>query len=149
MTTSSRFPLRHVLPVALAGLVGLGSAAPARAEPGKLTVELNKLEQTEGGGCQAFFLFHNQTGKAFSGFEMSLAILDTKGIIQRLLTIDAAPLPADRTSLKLFEIPKTQCGDVSEILLHEMPSCKPQNGAEMDCFPLLDLTSRAAAKLEK
>ena len=148
VTIHARKRLGPALLGLLAALAAL-PAAPARAESGRMGVELNKLEQIDGGGCRAFFLFHNQTGMAFEGFEMSLAVLDTKGIIQRLLTIDAAPLPSDRTALKLFEIPKTQCGDVSEILLHEMPSCKPQNGAEMDCFPILDLTSRASAKLEK
>lgn len=135
--------------VALAAMTGLALVGPAKADSGKLTVELNKLEQTKDSGCQAFFLFHNKTGMAFSGFEMSLAILDTKGIIQRLLTIDASPIPAGRTSLKLFEIPDMQCSDISEILLHDLPSCKPQNGAETDCFQFLDLTSRSSAKLEK
>ena len=83
----------------------------------KLTVELNKFEENESGGCQAFFLFRNKTGLTLEGFEMSLAVLDTSGIIDRLLTIDAAPLPANRTTLKLFEIPEMSCTKISEILL--------------------------------
>jgi hypothetical protein len=119
------------------------------AESGKLTVELNKFEENEAGGCRAFFLFRNQTKLTFEGFEMSLAILDTNGIIDRLLSIDAAPISAARTTLKLFEIPDIACGDISEILLHELASCKPQNADEIDCFPLLDLVSRTPAKLVK
>ena len=65
------------------------------ADGGKMTVELNKFEEidTESstGGCRAFFLFRNATGKSFDGFEMSLAILDGDGVIDRLLAIDAAP----------------------------------------------------------
>jgi hypothetical protein len=80
---------------------------------------------------------------------MSLAILNSNGIIDRLLSIDAAPISAARTTLKLFEIPEIACGDISEILLHELASCKPQNADEMDCFPVLDLVSRTAAKLVK
>lgn len=115
----------------------------------KLTVELNKFEENDGGGCQAFFLFRNQTGLTLEGFEMSLAVLDTGGIIDRLLTIDAAPLPANRTTLKLFEIPEMSCGKISEILLHEIASCKPQNDDEIDCYPLLELKSRTDAALVK
>lgn len=117
------------------------------AQTGKLSVDLNKFEPSEGGGCRAFFLFRNQTGMTFEGFEMSLAILDTAGVIDRLLTIDAAPLPVGRTTLKLFEIPETPCESISEILLHEIASCRPQNAEEMDCFPILDLTSRTPARL--
>ena len=114
-----------------------------------LIVELNKFEKTENGGCQAFFLFRNQTNLTFEGFEMSLAVLDTDGVIDRLLTIDASPLPAQRTTLKLFEIPEIECTQVSEILLHELSSCKPQNDSEMDCYPILELRSRTSAELVK
>ncbi len=123
--------------------------APAIAQDSRMTVELNKLEDDAAGGCRAFFLFRNATDTAFEGFEMSLAILNRGGVIDRLLTIDAAPLPAARTTLKLFEIPGIACDDLSEILLHEMPSCRPQNAEEFDCFPLLALESRAAAALVK
>jgi len=124
-------------------------ALPAIAESGRLLVELNKFEEIDTGGCRAFFLFRNQTEKSFAGFEMSLAILDTNGIIDRLLAIDAAPLPVARTTLKLFEIPETTCAGISEILLHELTSCQPQNEDEMDCFPILDLNSRTSAALVK
>ncbi len=121
----------------------------ASSAEGSLLVELNKMEEIEGGGCRAFFLFRNQTGKSFAGFEMSLAILNGAGIIDRLLSVDAAPLPVQRTTLKLFEIPEIACSNISELLLHDITSCQPQNEAEMDCFPLLDLASRSTAKLVK
>ncbi len=125
------------------------SASVAAAENGKLTVELNKFEDGEAGGCRAFFLFRNQSGKAFEGFEMSLAILDSNGVIDRLLNIDAAPLPVARTTLKLFEIPEIACADVSEILLHAIDTCQPQNEENTDCFPLVALNSRTSAPLVK
>lgn len=114
-----------------------------------LTVELNKFEASDSGGCRAFFLFRNDTGKAFEGFDMSLAILDTGGVIDRLLTVDASPLPVARTTLKLFEIPDTACDGISEILLHAIDTCKPQNEDYMDCFPVVSLVSRTAAPLVK
>ena len=122
---------------------------PAVADSDRLLVELNKFEEIDGGGCRAFFLFRNQTDNSFEGFEMSLAILDTNGVIDRLLAIDAAPLPVARTTLKLFEIPETTCAGISEILLHEITSCRPQNADEMDCFPILDLNSKTTAALVK
>ena len=130
-------------------ILAVAAALPAGADPGSLTVELNKAEEIEGGGCRAFFLFRNETGKSFEGFEMSLAILDGRGVIDRLLSIDAAPLPVARTTLKLFEIPEIACADISEILLHEMTACRPQNADEMDCFEILELDSKAQAALVK
>lgn len=123
--------------------------APASAQESGLTVELNKFEEIETGGCRAFFLFRNRTGTSYEGFEMSLAILDSQGVIDRLLSIDAAPLPVARTTLKLFEIPEIACSNISEILLHEMTSCRPQNADESDCFPILTLDSKTDAALVK
>jgi len=133
----------------IGAIISTVAAFPTLAQTGRLLVELNKFEEIEGGGCRAFFLFRNQTENSFDGFEMSLAILDTNGVIDRLLAIDAAPLPVQRTTLKLFEIPETTCAGISEILLHELTSCRPQNEDEMDCFPILDLNSKTSAALVK
>ncbi|WP_342715941.1 hypothetical protein [Marivita hallyeonensis] len=80
---------------------------------------------------------------------MSLAILDRSGVIDRLLSVDAAPLPIARTTLKLFAIPEIACTDISEIVLHDMASCRPQNEEETDCFAFLDLQSKTNAALVK
>ncbi len=145
--------MRHFLNLGVAALMALGlsTAVTAQINPqtSSLTVELNKFESTDDGSCRAFFLFRNNTGKSFTGFEMSLAILDQTGIIDQLLTIDAAPLPAARTTLKLFEIPAIACDAISEILLHDIASCVPQNEEQIDCFALLDLVSRTSAGLVK
>lgn len=132
---------------ALAALVW-ATALPAQ-DSGQLSIELNKVETIEDGGCRAFFLFRNETENSFEGFEMSLAVLDRQGVIDRLLSIDAAPLPIERTTLKLFEIPQIACEDISELLLHDLTSCKPQNQSETDCFGFLSLGSKARAQLVK
>jgi hypothetical protein len=130
------------------------AATPAAAQDtataleGPLVVELNKLEEGEG-ACRAFFLFRNETGRSFEGFEMSLALLDTGGVIDQLLTVDAAPLPVARTTLKLFEFPDVACGSIAELLLHEVGACRPQNGDELDCFAFMELDSKADAALVK
>lgn len=125
------------------------SAVGAAAQTGELTVELNKFEQEEGDACRAFFLFHNDLDHTLEAFEMSFAILDEQGVIDQLLTVDAAPVPVARTTLKLFEFPNIACDAISEILLHDIAACRPQNGEEMDCFEVLTLKSKAKAKLVK
>ena len=124
-------------------------ASTVYGQTGQLTVELNKFETADDGSCRAFFLFRNETGKSFAGFERSLAVLDKSGIINQLLSIDAAPLPAARTTLKLFEIPDIACDAISEVLLHDIAVCQPQNEDRIDCFPLLNLVSRTSAGLVK
>ena len=94
-------------------------------------------------------MFRNKSGLTFQSFELSLAIFDQQGVIDRLLTVEAAPLPAGRTTLKLFEIPEMQCSAISEILLHDVARCEPDQGEPPDCFTIIDLLSRAGAPLVK
>jgi hypothetical protein len=137
------FGARLLLPALVLSLAG---ATGARGEDGRLGIELNKLESFEG-GCRSFFLFRNRTGLALSSFEMSLAILNKAGVIDRLLTIDAAPLPAGRTTLKLFEVPDMACEAVGEVILHDIPACAAAGEAPPDCFAMVDLSSLAGAPL--
>ncbi len=95
------FSIFAICMVVLTALLGLTQPVFGQST-GQLVVELNKVEASDTGGCSAFFLFRNGTDNSFEGFEMSLAILDTNGVIDRLLSTDAAPLPVARTTLKLF-----------------------------------------------
>ncbi len=134
----------------IAGLAvaALANSALAQSEDTKLSIELNKLETFEG-GCRSFFLFRNRTDLTLSSFEMSLAILDRHGVIDRLLTIDAAPLPAVRTVLKIFEIPEITCDNIGEMILHDIAACATESNTVIDCFDVIELSSRAAAALVK
>ena len=134
---------------AVFGMATMLASQPLWAEDGKLGIEVNKFEEIAGGGCRAYFLFQNNTPTSFEGFEMSLAIFDKAGTIDRLLSIDAAPLPVARTTLKLFEIPQIACANIGQILLHDVPICKPQNAENTDCYPLITLNSRTSAALVK
>ena len=125
------------------------ATTPASAQGDRLTVELNKLEPGEAGGCQAYFLFRNATGQTLEALELSLAVLDSEGVIDRLLSIDAAPVPQDRTTLRLFEIPEIGCENISEIILHDVPACSAQGQEVMDCFAAMALVSRAGVRLIK
>jgi len=133
--------------LALLVVMGFSNKVPA-ADNGKLVVELNKFEGIES-ACRAFFLFRNGTRHSFSAFELSLAVLNGKGVIERLLTLEAAPIPAERTTLKLFEIPDTQCGQIGEIILHDIAKCDAPDSQSLQCYDMIELRSLANAPLVK
>ena len=135
--------VKHIL------LALLLAAAPltAQAQDNRITVELNKLEASDDGACRAFFLFRNSTRATYEAFELSIAVLDTDGVIDRLLSIDAAPLPVQRTTLKLFEIPEIGCESLSELIVHDIPACKAENAEPADCYGLVDWVSRTDVRL--
>lgn len=131
-----------------AGMLAIGTAVAAQAQDtAGLTVELNKFEAAEDGTCRAFFLFRNGTPQTFEGFELSVAVIDSDGVIDRLLSVDAAPLPVARTTLKLFEIPEIGCERIAELLVHDIPVCKPENADPVDCYNLVTWVSRTEVRL--
>jgi hypothetical protein len=140
--------LARCLLIAASG--ALAASGAAAAEERKLGVELNKLESFEG-GCRSFFLFRNGTDRTLASFEMSIAILDRGGVIERLLSVEAAPLPAARTTLKLFEIPDVSCDAIGALIVHDIPACAAAEAeAEAaDCFAMVELASLARAPLVK
>lgn len=130
----------------LVAVAATAQEAPDAAE--SVSVELNKLEDIES-GCRSFFLFRNRGGRDVAAFELSLAVLDRRGVIDRLLTIDAAPLPADRTTLKIFEIPEMTCDAIGEVIVHEITACDAVEGPPEQCWAAIGFNSLADAKLVK
>jgi hypothetical protein len=137
--------------------VGIGAgvaawAAPAAAQDAggggsdEVAVELNKLEPWAG-GCRSYFLLRNASEDLFTGFELSIALMDRDGVVERLLTVDAAPVPARRTTLKVFELEGLDCDAVGEVIVYDMPACEIGGAPAEGCFARLALSSRAGAPL--
>ena len=64
-----------------------------------------------------------------------------------MMAVDASPLPVERTTLKLFEFPDVACSEISQLLLHEVGACRPQNDEELNCFDFMVLDSKTSATL--
>lgn len=131
----------------LLGVSALIGAAPALAADA-LHVELNKLEP-QNNACRAYLVFENQTGHSFSGLTLDLVMFDKDGIIANRLAVDAAPLPAQKTSVKLFDIGDLACKDIGRILLNDVLDCRDEGGKVPNCVALIKPSSRADVALQK
>lgn len=122
----------------------LPSTAAAQA-PG-LVVELNKLEADET-GCRAWLVFENATGHAFEALTLDFVVFDGEGVISKRLAVNAAPLAADRTSVKAFDLTGLACGDIARLLLNGMTECRHAGGGPEDCMALVSARSKAGVDL--
>jgi len=131
--------------------VGLtaGLAAGAQAE-GKsaINIELNKLEPLEG-SCRAYFVVRPEGSSEYKAFNMELLVFDTDGIIQKWLAIDAAPLRAGKTSVKLFDVSGVSCDKIGSILLNDVTACADASGDIANCVDRINPSSKAKAKFYK
>ncbi|MBA2491703.1 MAG: Tat pathway signal sequence domain protein [Gammaproteobacteria bacterium] len=130
-------------------LIASGIAfAPSVTTAEALRVELNKLEPQDG-ACRAYLVFENRTATSFSGLTLDLVMFDGEGVIARRLAVDAAPLPADKISVKLFDIDDLECANVQRILINDVLDCQDENGEVSDCVARIETRSRADAALVK
>ncbi len=136
--------------LATAVLLGLTISASSDAlAQVSLPIELNKLEQRDNNACRAYMVFQNKLGEALSALRLDLILFRTDGIIETRLALDAGPMPAEKTVVKLFDIPSLNCVDIGQMLINSVLQCDTSAGARNDCISLVEVSSRAEASLRK
>lgn len=123
-----------------------GAAAQSLAQ--KIGVELNKLEDQDK-GCRAYFVFDNATAANFESFKLDLVMFGSEGVIQRRLAVEAAPLRAEKKTVKLFDIAGMPCAAIGSVLLNDVLTCRDQAGEQPDCIARVAVGSRVSAALVK
>lgn len=133
-----------------AGLsAGAASAQEAGADPAiaasanAVTVELNKLEPSDG-ACRAYLLVENGTGEAFETLTLDIVMFDQEGIVARRLAVETAPMPAGKTSLKVFDVTDLGCEAIGSVLLNRVLACADASGERDDCLDLISVSARTA-----
>lgn len=135
--------------VALGAGLGLALAAqPLLAAEGQLTIELNKLQDTDE-GCRSLFVFDNETGHELNRFRIDLILFDREGVYAKQLLLDMAPLYEDKKVLASFLLAEEPCASIGSVLVNDLPWCENGAGAKVDCVPLLEVESRTDVPLEK
>lgn len=118
-------------------------AAPAFGQDDAgIGVELNKLESLDN-GCRAYLVVENHTADAFESLRLDLVMFDADSIVAKRLAVEAAPLPAEKTTLKVFDINELACEGIGQILLNDVLACSDASGNRGDCLGLLSVTSRS------
>jgi hypothetical protein len=134
---------------ALGAVLGCSLAlSPLSAADGQLTIELNKLQDTDE-GCRSLFVFDNATGHELHRFQVDLILFDREGVYAKQLLLDMAPLYEDKKVLASFLLADEPCASIGSILVNDVPWCENGAGAKVDCVPLLEVGTRTDVPLEK
>ena len=146
-----RAPFRRTLPVltgaALVLVIAAGLGVPAPAGESGLEIELNKVEDNSG-SCLASFVVRNGLGHTLDRFSMDLYVFDRDGVIARQVLLDLAPLRGDKTTVARFSLIRRPCGEISRILINDIPSCRSEGtGETLDCLAGLTVTSRGPIEM--
>ncbi|MEM7196600.1 MAG: Tat pathway signal sequence domain protein [Pseudomonadota bacterium] len=130
-------------------VLSLVLAAPFQltaAQADKIALEVNKVEQRES-GCLFYLVVANNQPTDFQVLKLDLVLFDLDDIIIRRIVANLAPLPENKTSVKLFEIPNAQCSQVGKILINEALECSSTNGEEANCLSAISPSSKTGIEL--
>ena len=114
----------------------------------QVDIELNKLEPA-GDACRAYVVIKNGTTDRFTSMKLDVVMFDTDGIVSKRLAVEAAPLAAEKTVLKVFNISNLPCTSISRVLLNDIVSCTDQSGDRDDCVAISRLSSRGDVEFVK
>jgi hypothetical protein len=148
MKRFARVPWLRGNTMALGAALGIVLAAPLLAAEGQLTIELNKLEDTDE-GCRSLLVVDNETGHELHRFRVDLILFDREGVYAKQLLLDMAPLYEDKKVLTSFLLAEHPCASIGSVLINDVPWCENGAGATVDCVKLLEVGSRTEVPLEK
>jgi hypothetical protein len=134
--------------LAIAGLAvafALHTATLAQEAADGLLLELNALQPSET-GCRVTFLATNNLGLPLSRSSFEVALFNTDGAIDRLVSLDFKALADSKTKVLQFELQDLQCDSVSRVLVNDVGACEG-DGVEPDaCITRLTTTTRTATQ---
>jgi len=142
-----RIPRRITLPGLIVAAFLTAWSPGAVAQDG-LRVELNKLEPLES-ACRAYLLFENRLDTQFNSLKLDLVMFNPDGVINKRLAVEGGPLPAGKTSVKLFDIQGVTCESVDRVLLNGVLACSDGQGEKSGCLDLIQTASRGSADFFK
>ena len=115
---------------ALAGSISAGGVM-AQAAPG-IAVQLNKVEKA-GSACRMTFVTDNALGKALDALSLDVVVFNDKGVVGPRLVLDMGQLPDGESRVIDFDVPDTDCGKVSRLLLNDVQTCTSGGQAVAGC----------------
>lgn len=128
-------------------LTALLSAPVTSAQEGAasagLSLELNRLEQN-GAACRATLVALNGFAQNLDEAAFELVTFDKAGLIGLMTVIDFGALPPGKTLVRRFDLPETQCGDLSRILVNSVARCAGKDIDAAHCQRNFTTQNRAA-----
>lgn len=141
--------MTRIVTVSAVLLFALAATLPlARGQGNELHIELNRLQQ-HGDDCRVHLVLENASLRTYTRYRLDLVIFASDGVIARRLALETAPLRANKTMVKEFELTDLRCKQVGRILLNDVTACAFDTENRDDCVTTTRVSSRASVSFVK
>jgi hypothetical protein len=136
--------MRTILCFSLLAIVLLVNPAATGAQQRELTIELNKVQQSQD-GCRLSFIAVNRMGANLETTAMEVVFFDASDVVSEMLLLDFGRLPSDKTKVVEFVLQQQECEQISRVLVNDVVECSSAEEQNMtqDCFSALKTSNRA------
>lgn len=129
------------LAVLLGLVLGCSPILAQEAAPASLALELNALQPADA-GCRVTFLATNHLGGRLDRAAVELALFDTAGSIDRIVTLDFKDLRDGKTKVLQFELAGLQCERLGRLLVNDVSACEGAITPATVCLDALETSTR-------
>ncbi|MCJ2060564.1 Tat pathway signal protein [Methylobacterium sp. J-048] len=129
-------------------LVVSALAQDASAEKAPIKLQLNKLE-TAGEACRVTLVVDNSKGTSLKSYKVDLFAFDPEGVAQKRVAVELGPLPARKTTVKIFDFPGIACGKVGRVLLNDVLACDGGEAAREACLERTETETKAGPAFDR
>jgi hypothetical protein len=136
------------LSLALVGAAPAQDAAAPAAAGAPIRLQLNRLEPS-GEACRATVVIDNQKGGAIKSYKVDLFAFDTEGVAQKRVAVELGPLPARKTTVKLFDFAGIACPKIGRVLLNDVLACEGGEGGREGCLERTETETKAGVPLDR
>lgn len=133
--------MRLAFTLLLAALCATPTLAQEVEPAAALALELNALTPSDT-GCRVTFLATNGLGASLDRAAVEMALFDTAGAIERIVTLDFTELSPGKTKVLQFELAGLDCTDVGRVLVNDITTCEGEGLAPEACLAALVTTAR-------
>lgn len=125
-------------------LLALPPGSGAQQEDRLLTIELNKVQQSQD-GCRLSFVAVNKMGANLETTAMEVVFFDANDVVSEMLLLDFGRLPSDKTKVVEFVLQQQKCEQISRVLVNDVVECSSAEEQNMtrDCFGALRTSNKA------
>ncbi len=126
----------------LLACIGPAAATTPETDAARLDVELNRLEQTDG-GCRLTMMFTNGLPASIDALSIEAVLFDSEGRVERFLLLKTRPLATGRTRVQQFDVRDIACGMIGRALLNDVTECDGEGLNPAMCLAAINVTSRS------
>jgi hypothetical protein len=116
--------------LAIAGLAAF-SISSAYTEEADFEIELNTVKPVQN-ECRVVFVAVNRLGVQIDKMAVEIGVFDEKGIFSDMVVFDFGRLPAGKTKVVQYDLPR-QCTSISRLLLNSVKECTGQKDMRQEC----------------